>query len=47
VVPEADIATLARSVPIVVLANHYVSDGPDFVGTDNRGGSREITRMSR
>jgi LacI family transcriptional regulator len=41
---EADIATLARSVPIVVLANHYVSGGPDFVGADNRGGCREITR---
>jgi hypothetical protein len=41
---EADIATLARSVPIVVLANYYVSGGPDFVGADNRGGCREITR---
>jgi LacI family transcriptional regulator len=40
---EEDITTLARSVPIVVLANHYVGDGPDFVGADNRGGCREIT----
>ena len=40
---EPDVATLARSVPVVVLANHYVGDGPDFVGTDNRGGCREIT----
>ena len=40
---EEDITTLARSVPIVVLANHYGGDGPDFVGADNRGGCREIT----
>lgn len=40
---EEDIAALSRSVPIVVLANHYVSGGPDFVGADNRGGCREIT----
>jgi LacI family transcriptional regulator, galactose operon repressor len=41
---EEDITTLARSVPIVVLANHSGGDGPDFVGADNRGGCREITR---
>lgn len=41
---DADIATLARSVPIVVLGNHYAGGGPDFVGADNRGGCREITR---
>ncbi len=41
---DADIATLARSVPIVVLGNHYAGGGPDFIGADNRGGSREITR---
>jgi LacI family transcriptional regulator len=40
---ETDIAALSRSVPVVVLADHYVGDGPDFVGADNRGGSREIT----
>jgi LacI family transcriptional regulator len=40
---ERDIAALSRSVPIVVLADHYAGDGPDFVGTDNRSGSREIT----
>lgn len=40
---DADIATLARSVPVVVLANHYVGGGPDFVGADNRGGSKAIT----
>jgi LacI family transcriptional regulator len=41
---EEDIATLSRSVPIVVLANHYARGGPDFVGADNRGGCREITK---
>ncbi len=40
---EADIAALSRSVPVVVLAGHYAADGPDFVGADNRTGSREIT----
>ena len=41
---EADIAVLARSVPVVVLADHYAAGaGPDFVGADNRSGSRDIT----
>jgi LacI family transcriptional regulator, galactose operon repressor len=40
---EADIAVLSRSVPIVVLADHNAGDGPDFIGVDNRSGSREIT----
>jgi LacI family transcriptional regulator len=40
---EQDIAALSRSVPVVVLANRYISDGPDFVGADNRGGCRKIT----
>ena len=41
---EDDIAALSRSVPIVVLADHYAAgDGPDFAGADNRSGSREIT----
>jgi LacI family transcriptional regulator len=41
---EADIAALSRSVPVVVLADHYAAGiGPDFVGADNRSGSREIT----
>jgi LacI family transcriptional regulator len=40
---EHDIAALSRSVPVVVLANHYTDDGPDSVGADNRGGCREIT----
>lgn len=41
---EADIDALSRSVPVVVLADHNAGDGPDFVGADNRSGSREITR---
>jgi LacI family transcriptional regulator len=41
--PEADIAVLSRSVPVVVLAGYSAADGPDFVGADNRSGSREIT----
>jgi LacI family transcriptional regulator len=40
---EADIAVLSRSVPVVVLAGNSGDDGPDFVGVDNRSGSREIT----
>jgi LacI family transcriptional regulator len=40
---ELDIAVLARSVPVVVLATHDKQDGPDYVGTDNRSGCREIT----
>lgn len=40
---EADITALSRSVPVVVLADRYAGDGPDFVGADNRSGSREIT----
>jgi LacI family transcriptional regulator len=41
---ETDIAALSRSVPVVILADRYAGDGPDFVGADNRTGSREITR---
>lgn len=40
---EADITALTRSVPVVILAGRYAGDGPDFVGADNRSGSREIT----
>ncbi|HTX27559.1 MAG TPA: LacI family DNA-binding transcriptional regulator [Streptosporangiaceae bacterium] len=39
---EEDIEVLARSLPVVVLANRYGDGGPDFVGTDNRGGSRAV-----
>ena len=41
--PETDIAALSRSVPVVVLAGYSAEEGPDFVGADNRSGSREIT----
>ena len=41
---EPDIAALSRSVPVVVLAGYSAEDGPDFVGADNRSGSREITQ---
>ena len=41
--PEQDIRELSRSVPVVMLANHYVRSGPDCVGVDNRGGFGEIT----
>ena len=40
---EPDIASLSRSMPVVVLATHYVTDGPDFVSADNRHGCRKIT----
>jgi LacI family transcriptional regulator len=40
---DQDIAVLSNSVPVVVLANRYPGDGPDFVGADNRTGSRAIT----
>ena len=40
---EDDIAVLAQSMPVVVLANHYARGGPDFVSADNRGGCQEIT----
>jgi LacI family transcriptional regulator len=41
--PEPDIASLSRSMPVVVLATHEIGGGPDFVGADNRGGCRKIT----
>jgi LacI family transcriptional regulator len=40
---ERDIAVLSRSVPVVILADRYAGDGLDFVGADNRSGSRAIT----
>jgi len=39
---ERDIAAIARSVPVVLLA-HRARRGLDVVGVDNRGGAREIT----
>jgi LacI family transcriptional regulator len=41
--PDDDLAAIARSVPVVVLANSNVRGGLDFAGADNRGGAREIT----
>ena len=37
-----DVKTLSRSVPVVVLANRSENSGLDYVGTDNRGGMREL-----
>ncbi len=41
--PDDDVAAIARSVPVVVLANSSARGGLDFAGADNRGGAREIT----
>ncbi|SRR6266487_454208 len=41
---EYDIASISRSVPVVVLAGHNVRGGLDFVAADNRGGACELTR---
>jgi len=38
----ADIDALARSVPVVVLANPDAGHGLDAVGADNRGGMRQV-----
>jgi LacI family transcriptional regulator len=40
---DEDIDVLARSVPVVMLANNRVRKGLDFVGADNRTGARDIT----
>lgn len=40
---EADLASLARSVPIVLLGSDVPHEGLDFVGADNRGGTRQVT----
>jgi LacI family transcriptional regulator len=46
--PDDDVLALSRSVPVVLLAAFLARGGPgvagpDFVGADNRGGSRAIT----
>lgn len=41
--PDDDVAAIARSVPVVMLANSSARSGLDFVGADNRGGAREVT----
>jgi LacI family transcriptional regulator len=40
---DDDIAAISRSVPVVMLANSGIRGGLDFVGSDNRGGSTEMT----
>lgn len=40
---ESDLASIARSVAVVVLADHAAAEAFDFVGADNRSGSREVT----
>ncbi len=40
---EDDITVLSHSVPVVVLANHYVRGGPDLIGADNSSGCRAMT----
>jgi LacI family transcriptional regulator len=41
--PDSDVEAISRSVPVVLLASRPGRGGPDFVGADNRGGSRAIT----
>ena len=41
--PDRDLASISRSVPVVVLAARSAPRRLDFVGADNRGGAREIT----
>jgi LacI family transcriptional regulator len=41
--PDADIASISRSVPVVMLANGRFGGKLDFVGADNRGGCKQIT----
>lgn len=40
---EEDLASIARSVPVVVLADDSARHTFDFVGADNRSGARELT----
>lgn len=40
---DEDTGALARSVPVVMLANNRIGNGLDFVGADNRTGARDIT----
>jgi LacI family transcriptional regulator, galactose operon repressor len=40
---DDDIAAISRSLPVVILANSRVGGGLDFIGADNRGGSRQVT----
>lgn len=40
---DEDTEALARSLPVVVLASNRVHSGLDFVGADNRTGTRDVT----
>ncbi len=40
---EADLVSIARSVPVVVLADTSARHACDFVGADNRSGARQVT----
>ncbi|MGH3497996.1 MAG: LacI family DNA-binding transcriptional regulator [Nocardioidaceae bacterium] len=40
---DGDLAAIAGSVPVVVLATNSARRKLDFVGADNRGGARELT----
>jgi LacI family transcriptional regulator len=41
--PDEELDALSKIVPIVVLANLRARHGYDYVGADNRGGSRALT----
>jgi LacI family transcriptional regulator len=41
--PDEELGALSKIVPVVVLANHRSRQGYDYVGADNRGGSRALT----
>ncbi len=41
--PQKDIASIARSVPVVLLATRATRRKLDSVGSDNRGGARQVT----
>jgi LacI family transcriptional regulator len=40
---DADVASISRSVPVVMLANSRFGGELDFIGADNRDGCRQIT----
>lgn len=40
---DEDVDTLARILPVVMLANNRTRSGLDFVGADNRTGARDVT----
>lgn len=40
---DEDVDMLARTLPVVMLANNRTRSGLDFVGADNRTGARDVT----